>query len=432
MTTQRSDARRRQRRAAAWIAATVLSGRSAAQSFGDDPELVGFPAGPVVIAPSLTTGYAYDSNVFKKSDDDVPPPSGDGVLTVQPALVLTVPFSNSSFRFGDTLTYVDYSATPQTAGKTSNDALAELVLNFSSLDKLDLKAHHVAGVADTLAFDPGGEQVFQGQAFRLHALSASLSRELPGARGYRASLTHNALNYDQSNVVSFFDYRGFDGELAYLQPLSSNTRLAFGYLATRYDHFDNNALDPHAVFRTEYGDVVYSQIEGRLGPKQPYSVRLGWEKLTFGGNEAKDFSGLIGHADVSVIVGGGTEILVTLMRQPFRSFFEDGDNTTVDNNFYVYEDAGLRINRRFPRGSSVGGSADFSRNTYAEPVRTSTIAPFFYREDRMYRLETYANLALRDQVVFRLSLVKQRKYSNYPGADFNDTVVFGGFVLGWI
>ena len=424
MTGPRPDARRRQRRGAAWIAATVLGGGAWAQSVGDAPKPVGFPAGPVVIAPSLTAGYSYDSNVFLKPEEALPPP--DQVLTLQPALQLTIPFSNSMFRLADRLTWVDYKVTPQVAGRTSNDALVDLTLKFGSLDILDLSARHIAGVAETLVFDPGGE-VLRGNSYQLHTEGVAFFRQVGGARGYRFALARNALRFDRSPEVFAFDYRGFDGEGAYLQPLSPNTWLSFGYLGTRYDHYDIGPdSDPFAVYRTENGDAVYAQIEGRLGPKQPYSVRVGWERLAFAGNAAKDFSGLIGQAQLSAIVGGGTIFTVIAQRQPYRSFFEDGDPLTEDNNFYVFEQIGGRVDRPFPRGSSVGGDLSFSRNTYSEP------AAGIRREDRTIWLEAYANLAVRDRVVFRLSILKNRRYSNYPGADYSATVVFGGFVIDWI
>jgi hypothetical protein len=402
-----------------WIAVGLVGLAARAQSTGEEKP-VGFPAGPFVIGPSFTAGYSYDSNVFLLSDSASPPPSADQVLTLEPALQLTLPFSNSMFKLGDTLKYVDYQHTAQTAGKTSNDAAADLVLNFGSLDTIELSAHHIAGVADTLAFDPGGEVKFQGNAFRFHTEGVSVSRAIVGVRGYRFSVQRNVLRFDPSTNVQFFDYSGFDGEGAYLQPLSSNTRLAFGYLGARYDHFDASpSSDPSAVFRTERGDAVYAEIEGQLGPKQPYSVRVGWEELDFTGNSAKDFSGLIGQVKLSAIVGGGTTITFSTERRPYRSFFQE-------NNYYVFEQVGGSVLRSFPRGSNVGGDVSFSRNTYNEP------AAGILRRDQTVFLEAYANLTIRDHVVFRLSATKNRKYSNYPGADFNATVVFGGFVLGWI
>lgn len=427
MTGRRPDARRRQRRAAALIASTVLGCGANAQSADEVVQPIGFPAGPFVIGPSLTTGYAYDSNVFLLSETAEPPPSPDQVLTVQPVLELTLPFSNSSARFKDTLNYVDYKETPQTAGKYSNTAEAGLTLNFGTRDTIDLAARHIDGVAETLAFDPGGEVTFRGNAYRLHSETASVSRAVEGARGYRLSLTRNVVIFDPSEDVTFFNYRGFEGDAAYLQPLSSNTRLAFGYVGARYDHYDvSSGSDPYAVFRTESGDAVYAQIEGRLGPKQPYSVRLGWENLDFTGNTAKDFRGVIGDARMAVIFGGGTTVTAAAQRQPYRSFFQD-------NNFYVLEQLGAQLSHPFARQSSVGVNATFWRTAYGEPgpLPAPEETTLVYRHDQAVRLEAYANLALRDGVVFRLSVLRMRKYANFPGADYNDTVVFGGFIFGW-
>jgi hypothetical protein len=426
MTGGPLGARGSPRRAAVWIVAAIVGGGVQAQSTGEISEVAGFKAGAAIVAPSLTLGYAYDTNVLAIPDDFVPPPSPDAVLTVQPALALTLPFSNSMFRFGDVLTYVDYKNTPQTNGKTSNDAVADLTLNFGTLDRLDIAAHNITGVAQSIAFDPGGEATFQGNSFTLHTEAVSLSREIDGARGYRLSLERNAVRFDPSITVNFFNYRGFDGEAAFLQPVSPKTWISFGYLGTRYDHFF--ASDPSVVFRSESGDAIYGQIEGQLGPRQPYTVRLGWQRLNFSGpgvNEADSFSGIIGQAKLSAIVGGGTMFTVLAQRQPYRSF-------VTSNNYYVFDVLGLWVDRPFPQGSSVGGDIAFSSNGYNQPISEGLSDTPFYRQDRRFLLEAYANLALAKRIAFRVSLARNRRYSNAPGADYNDTVVFGGFVFGWI
>lgn len=417
-------ARRRKRRAAAWIVATVAYGGACAQSAIDGVDLEGIQAGWAVIAPSLTVGYAYDTNVLQLPTSADPPAEPDQVLTLQPALLLTIPFSNSSFRFGDVLTYVDYSKTPQTQGKTSNDAEADLTLNFGSLDQLDLSAHNVAGVAETIAFDPGGEIGFQGNNFTLHNEAAVFSRVLQGARGYRFGLERNALRFDSASNPNFYNYRGFDGEAAYFQPLSSTARLAFGYLGSRYDQ--SSVEDPSTVNRTESGDIGYFQIEGQLGPRQPYSVRLGWQRLAFGGIEAipgGDFSGVVGQASMSAIVGGGTNFTVLVQRQPYRSYDQY-------NSYYVSNLIAGTVERLFLRGTGVGGSVLFGMNGYNQSTSQGDAA--YYRQDRRVQLEAHANIALAERVAFRVSLARNRRYSNAPGADYYNTVVFGGFVLGWI
>jgi hypothetical protein len=423
MTERRSGARRRWRSAAACIAATISGGCAWAQTVEETQLPPGFPVGSMYVAPSLTTGASYNSNIFLNTEDLSPTP--DQVFTVQPALQLTVPFSNSKFRLTDTLTWVDYQKTPQSAGKTSNDATAELSLRFGSLDRLDLSANRIDGVAETLAFDPGGEVTFDGNSYRLHSEGIAASREVPGARGYRIGLERNVLSFDQATNVFFFNYSGFDAEAAYLQPLSSNTRLAFGYIGSRYDHFDLGAVDPSVVFRSESGDVGYAEVEGQFGVKQPYLLRVGWENLDFTGSDAADFSGIVGEGRLSAVVGGGTAFTVQIGRQPYRSFFEN-------NNFYIYDLLSGRVDRRFPRGSAIGANLTFSKVGYREASPPESDAPGTYRQDRAILIEAYGNLVIREHVIFRLSVVKNRKYSNFPGADYNAIVVFGGFVLGWL
>lgn len=417
-------ARRRHRRAVAWIVATVASGGAFAQSAIEPVNLEGIQAGIAVIAPSMTVGYAYDTNVLQRPADSIPPPEPDRVLTLQPAVLITIPFSNSLFRFGDVMTYVDYDQTPQAQGKTSNDAEADLTLNFGSLDQLELAAHNVAGVAETIAFDPGGEIGFQGNNFTLHNEAVTLSRVLSGARGYRVGLERNALRFDESALGNFYNYRGFEGEAAYFQPLSSTTRLAFGYLGSRYDQYDS--ADPSTVSRTENGDSVYCQIEGQLGPRQPYTARLGWERLSFGGIDTipgGNFSGVVGQASLSAIVGGGTTFSVIAQRQPYRSYDQF-------NSYYMSNLIAGAVERLFLKGTSVGGSLLFGMNGYAQPTPQGDSS--YYRQDRRVQLEAHANIALAERVAFRVSLARNRRYSNAPGADYNNTVVFGGFVLGWI
>jgi hypothetical protein len=357
----------------------------------------------------------------------------DQILTFEPSIVLTVPFSNSSFQIGDTLNWLDYKETVQVNGRTSNEVFADLDLNFSTFDELELSARNINGVAETTEFDPGGATTFNGNAYKLHNEAASISREINGKRGYRVRLARNVLKFDPNQTdVNFFNYSGFDGEVAFLQPLSSNTRLSFGYLGSRYDHynteanFNGNGLSQYDVARTEQGDVFYATIEGNLGPRQPYRVQVGWEWLGFGGVEAAggNYSGIVLQASSSFIVGGGTILALAAVRQPYRSFFPG-------NNFYVFNMVGFSAQRTFPHGTTLGATVNLSQSGYQAPVPPGYRGVGIVRSDRAIFAEAYANLAIRERVAFRISVRENVKASNYPGADYDDLVVFGGFVLGW-
>ena len=178
------------RRAAVWIIAAMVARGAGAQTTGAVSPAVGFQAGPWIIAPSLIAGCSYDTNVlFQPTEAN---PSADRVITVQPAVQITLPFSHSRFRFGDTLRWLDYGTTPQTAGKTANDANTELALGFGTGDELGMAARRVAGIAETIIFDPSGQaQGFKGNPYDFHTETLSLGRQAPGARGYRFAVRLN-------------------------------------------------------------------------------------------------------------------------------------------------------------------------------------------------------------------------------------------------
>lgn len=428
-------ARRPRRRAAFVFAALAPFAAVQAQvqvpvppqtSTGRQEPPAGLQAGPVVFTPTLATGYEYDSNVFLRSRDSLLGPIiGDEALTIDPALVMTVPFGNSRFMLADNLHWIDYKTLPQINGRTSNTVTADLDLHFSTFDRLELYALHVAGVAETLEFDPGGEARFAGQSYKLDSEGMILAREILGRRGYRFRVTRNVLKFEPDQPVTFFNFSGYDGEASYLQPLSPSATLSFGYLGTRYDHFDiSPGSDPNAVFRTESGDTAFTMIEGSLSPREQYHIKVGWEWLKFTGNDAADFSGVVLDGSITLPVGGGTSVTIAARRQPYRSFF-------FENNFYVNNAVTVSTQRLFPRGSTVGVNFELSRNTYDEPVPAGSRGAGIVRVDDGAWLEAYANLAIQERVAFRISARGNVKRSNYPTGGFDQVVVFGGLLFGW-
>jgi hypothetical protein len=121
-------------------------------------------------------------------------------------------------------------------------------------------------------------------------------------------------------------------------------------------------------------------------------------------------------------VGGGTMFSVAFQRQPYRSF-------SLDSNYYVLNLIGGSVVREFPTGTNIGADLTFSLYSYNQLTTLQGAA--FYRQDRTVHLQAYANLTVSKRVVFRFSIEKNRRKSNLPGAAYNNTVVFGGLVLGW-
>src|SRR5262249_25665133 len=147
-----------------WIALLiVVAARTPAHAETIDELPVGVAVGPVIIAPSLTCSYDYDSNVFLFDPTEVSSPGPPGSATAEPAAAPVFPFGRSVFRLSDTYRWKNYEKTSELDGRAWNEAAASLLLRFSTRDAIEVSAELTDGRANTETFDPGGQVVFRGQ-----------------------------------------------------------------------------------------------------------------------------------------------------------------------------------------------------------------------------------------------------------------------------
>ena len=403
-------------------ACAAASSRSAAS---DLPE--GMLVGPWILAPSLTSGFAYDTNVFLASSTSTSSGTiSDRVLRVTPGLVAALPFRESLLKLDYSVTRLDYGKTPLERN-LSRDAGIDLALNFSTQDRLSLRANRNLGVAETLAFDPGGEVVFRGQGFDLTTYEIEAAREVFGHRGYRVRLSREALSFDPGTTVAFFEFRGIDAEVDYREPLSPRFWAVGDYEGRRYDHFlADEPTGSHEPFRKEDSDVVRVGLQGQLGEREPFLVRVGWGRFRFPGSEGSEYRGIVADASLVIRSVGRTELELGLQRRPWPSFF-------LNNNYYLVNSANLRLSRRWLQYSTMGIEGWWQEATYGDPVPMNVPQqPGLTRVDRTLRASVYANLMIRERLGVRISVDENHRNSNYLGAGFEGRVYFAGIVLGWI
>ena len=229
----------------------------------DPTGLVGFSGGAVRASPPrwppATPTTATSSSSPTNSD-----PSGDEVVVVQPAVLLTLPFSNSVFRLGDTLRWTDYQKTPQTAGKTANDALAQLILNFGSTDTARAdraqrrRGRRDSGVRSRRRGRFPGARVRPAHRARL-VVAAELERARlpPLARAKRAAASTPIRTSCSSTTADSTARRRTSSRSRRTPGSRSDTS------GTRYDHYTTD--DPYVIDRTEAGDTIYASSTASSG-----------------------------------------------------------------------------------------------------------------------------------------------------------------------
>jgi hypothetical protein len=406
------------------LSAAVLLGSAWAAARGAEEPPSGLPAGPWILKPSLTAGYALNTNVFYQSAESVPAPVSDYERHVTPAVMATLPFRNSSFTLAFDASRLDYKDTYLNQ-HWSYDGAADLALVFSSADRLSLRAKRTLGIAETMAFDPGGEYRFQGAGFDLATYEVEAGRAVLGHRGYRARIAWSSLSFDPGANPDFFEFRGYETQVSYREPVSQRTWIVGDYEGRHFDHYYANVGgEPYRLERT---DMLRVGVEGKLGEHQPYFVLAGWGQFRFPGSPGSDYNGWVLEANLTTELGPSTTLLFNLSRRPWPSFYEP-------NNYYLVEGASAKIERRWLDRLSAGAELAFQSSSYPEPTppeagETQARPP---RYDRTARVALYANLMILEEFGFRVSIEESRRTSNIRMQDYRGGVYFAGIVLGWI
>jgi hypothetical protein len=380
-------------------------------------------AGPWLLAPSLTTGWSNDSNVFYQSA--AANPTSDRVLHVMPELKALLPFRNSEFEGRYRRDFVDYDKT-ELDSTGYKEYAAALRLRFSTHDTLELAGALTRGQAELLRFD-AGELVFQGEPYRLNAWGVALSRDVLGHRGYSLRAQRVDLNFDTDtdNQFRFFDFRTTSVEAEYREPVRPNLSILTTVRAESADHFCHN-LTPRGrfcpevgvPFRTERSGIVMFGVRGAVSGGEPFFFRIGRDVRRYASPVRVD-EDLVGDGHLTVRLRPSTRLYVDVNRGLWSSFF-------LDNDFYRSQGAEARVERVGRRRSTVGGILGLQAADYARAVDDGA-----RRRDRRVRMVAYATLPFRERAALRLSVERHRRSTNLEGFDYDGTVFFAGMVLGW-
>ncbi len=389
--------------------------------FAQMEERKGLEAGPWLLLPSLVLGVEYDSNPFFRSENV----QSERILEATPALGIRLPFSQSLFRIDVAKKFYDYSQTilgEDTVLETS----AVLELNFSSRDKLEFGAERSSGLArSTAIFDEGGEATFQGDSFDMDVFDLTLSRSVYGQRGWLLKLQRQDLVFDEGTVANFFDYRCWNYQAEYRQPVSPVSWLLFSWSGRNYDHFRVNSPFSEP-FREEISQIGLVGFDARYSSHKTLRFRVGYSKNEFPGALGSAFSGIVGDIKARFQTGSRRhEFLVEALRRPHASFF-------ANNTHFVRNSIAITLKRNFLNKSSVGLRAEYAESDYGDPLqRPLDPQNGIVRQDRTLVSELNARFALNPLMGLRLSARYSTRSSKYEGVDYDATQIFGGMAFGW-
>ncbi len=378
----------------------------------------GIEAGKWVLSPYWKTSLEYDDNVFKRPDQGG---VSDLIYRLIFGMKATMPIGNSLFQLdyeGDQRKYQDYAFARDLAQR----ARAGLVLNSSRGDRFKIEDSYTLGITDVQTIDEGGELIFQGEPFAMNVAEFAVAREVRAMQGYSINVKHIDLEFD-SDTVAFFNYRGFESAFEYRQPLPLNNWLIVHHTSRRLNHYDPRR--GNLFYRAENSAAYQIGMRGHIGGRHPYDIRAGWGIFRYKGPEAggSDFKGAVGLANIRFLLSSRSILGVSLDRRPLPSFY---------NTYYIINVLRVRLERKWPRGSSAGLSAVYSRNKYGDPlVGVCGGDAAVSRVDQRLMLDVDAEWMFHDLAGLRLSASRWQRDSNCELTDYEANVISAGVVLGW-
>lgn len=430
---------------------------AAGQTFRRPPE--GIPVGPWFLAPYLMQGVEHDDNLYRVEELDSNDPDFDPDAVEEPrsvtsirttlGLIATLPISNGHFELDYKGDDFDYRGDDEDLPDRNreHEGLARLVLNFGSGDRLSISERYTLGNRDTLTFDPGGERVFEGLPFNMNRWEVELSRSVPKRQGYLMRVARIDMNFEEISreedepELAFFDYRGFDTRYEYRHPLTGNRTFVLFHGLRRFNYYEprgNRFWSVGAWRRKEESGSLQVGLRGSLGPEQPYRLRLGWGKFHLFGLERNlnnidelelspfdtEYTGLVGEGNLSLRVGGRTDLEMTARRRPLPSGFP---------TYYIVNEFSVDLNRRWLQYSKAGINGLYAKSRYGDVLgdADNVICGNFIRRDDRWYVEPYLEWWIHRKFGFRVSAAHYQRRSNCDGADYEANVLSVGWTLGW-
>jgi len=406
------------------VALVVLAAAPAFGAVSDD----GIELGRWLLAPYFEADYSADNNVFRQAED----PEDDRISTFTLGLDALLRFRESSFNLSAQTSQVNYHG-HQFTRDTDNDFEADLELNFSSGDTLELSQNYTRGFTDVGKLE-NAELVFEGEPYERLRSDLVLSRAVPRRAGYDLRVSWIQTEFpdqepcpDPFNCQQyFFDYRGFDSGFEYRQPLPTYKWIVAYYGRRRFDHFRSNSPGAEP-FRREESDTIQLGLRGMAGKGQPFVFRVGWGKFNYrfpedSPEEASGYTGLTAHSSWMLRVGGRTRLRLALDLQPLPSNFSTHFlNTTLS----------AYLSRPWLRDSEVGVDFRWDNNKYGDPIFVTNCGGWFTRHDQRYGVEAYLDWRLHRRFGYQMAAGYELRDSNCDIYKYTATMVSVGIVAGW-
>jgi len=413
-----------------------------ARTSGNLPQ--GVPAGPFVLSPYVLTSVGYDDNLFRSSVT----PQAEAFTLTTVGIGARLPVRNSWLDLNYQIDKRKYSGYQPNRPReqTFNGAFQ---FNFGTGDTVIVQDTYSLGSSDVRTVDAGGELLFRDAPFTYNRAAVVWQRTTPSLAGFTVGVAHVDVAFDAvpGVLIPFFDYNGTEMSVEYRHPIPGRRWLRGFFESRRFDHFEHPDVGSayRSFRREEHTDTLQVGMGGVFGHGHSFDFRVGYGQYRLIGDGA-EFRGVVGRANVNVVVGGRTRVTGVLWRRPLPSNFD---------TYYIVNSLRVSAERSVARNVSGGVAVELWRNGYLDPVPATVLDPDVDpvavpcqcltapvdRTDQRLWLEGYLEWLPNPRVGIRLAARREQRNSNavplspdqqiLQDVDFTATGVSLALRLGW-
>jgi hypothetical protein len=412
---------------------TLFAGPAVARSVGYPPD--GLPVGRWILAPYFVSQVGLEDNLFRVSgcaEDDPDCLEAQTVSRTMLGLAARLPVRNSliELRYEAEKRRYERSAPPKRPLEEIAAALAQF--SFSTGDQLAISDTYTRGSSDVRAIDEGGEFEFQDDPYDLNRFEAMWTRTNPSRQGFILRFARVDLNFappenpdpedPDNDLIPFFDYRGFESNFEYRQPMAGRKWIRVYYDSRRFNHYNPNLRSETGVpFRKEVADTLQLGLGGTAGRNKPFNVRFGYGRYRLEGTGA-EFDGIVGAADLAIGIGARTNLTFNFWRRPLPSNFP---------TYYIVNSLRMGVERPFLREFMAGVSLVYARSQYGDVLIIDGTPENEIRKDQRFVVEAYLDWFVHPRIAIRVAGGHQQRVSSSEGSGYTASAVSVGLRLGW-
>lgn len=270
--------------------------------------LEGIPLGRFLFTPAVFAGWEWRDNLFRRPEGER---ESGSIWRAGADLGLTLPLSSSELSFRYSPEYEDYADYTLATNWQHELALRAHLVSATGL-VFDAGASYFDGSRRVNLFDPGGEVPFADDPFTSWTWNAKADYWITGRNGISARIDSTAIEFDDPETTTFYDYTRESLGIGWLHQWSPNVVVRLGY--------DHSTLDPENTFqaRASDQDTISVEVRGELTPVLSSDLTLGWSQVEYDlpaeFQQFAEVSGWVASGGLGYQLGHGGRLNLNLSR----------------------------------------------------------------------------------------------------------------------